>query len=69
MTSGLKEQFRETEHGAGCVFKQTVADIRIKHFSTAAGMLKKSSLSHSSYMPYHPFTDGKIKQRHRKFFS
>lgn len=37
MRSGLKEQFRETEHGQAVFFKQIVAATRIRHFSTATG--------------------------------
>lgn len=33
------------------------------------GMLKESSLSNSSYMPHHPFTDGKMRQRHGNCFN
>lgn len=63
MRAGLQGQFRESEHGPGCAFKQIVAATRTRHFSTAVGDAPESSLSDSSYMPYHPFTDGKMKQR------
>lgn len=62
MRSGLQGQFKESEHRRHCAFKQIVAASRIRHFSAAVGDASEPSLSDSSCMPHHPFTDGKMKQ-------
>ena len=63
MRSGLQGQLRERRHRPGLAFEQIVAAARLRHFRTAVGDAPESFLSSSSYMPYHPFTDGKMKQR------